>query len=146
MHKNRPTLMARISTQISATADLNQVIRWLIECQNDPMSLDASHLPALGRRSHLRVARPVTAPRAVLCGLWLVEEVDAGVCVLAGHLRFVAHPTATEIKVSFDGHALPQIGDSALQLLELIASSIKRLSPRALVQVAPVRARLSAAG
>jgi hypothetical protein len=146
MQENRPTLMARISTQISATADLNQVIRWLIECQNDPMSLDAGHLPALGRGSRLRVARPVTAPRAVLCALWLVEEVDAGVCLLAGHLRFVAHPTASEIKVSFDGHALPQIGDAALQLLELIASSIKRLSPRALVEIAPVRARLSAAG
>ena len=78
--------------------------------------------------------------------LWLVEEFDAGVCLLAGHLRFVAHPTAPEIKVSFDGHARPQIGDTALQLLELIASSIKRLSPLALVEIAPVRAPLSAAG
>jgi hypothetical protein len=92
MQKNRPTLMARISTQISASADLNQVIRWLIECQSDPMSLEARHLPALGRGSRLRVARPVTAPRAVLCALWLVEELDAGVCLLAGHLRFLAHP------------------------------------------------------
>jgi hypothetical protein len=146
MQKNRPTLMARISTQISASADLNQVIRWLIECQSDPMSLEARHLPALGRGSRLRVARPVTAPRAVLCALWLVEELDAGVCLLASHLRFVAHPTASEIKVSFDGHARPQIGDTALQLLELIALSIKRLSPLALVEIAPVRAPLSAAG
>jgi len=146
MQENRPTLMARISTQISASADLNQVIRWLIECQHDPMRLDAGNLPALGRGGRLRVARPVTAPRAVLCALWLVEEVDAGVCLLAGHLRFVAHPTASEIKVSFDGHALPQIGDAALELLELIASSIKRLSPHARVEIAPARARLSAAG
>lgn len=138
--------MARISAQICASADLNQVIRWLIECQNVPMSLDAGHLPALGRGSRLRVARPVTAPRAVLCALWLVEEVDAGVCLLAGHVRFVAHPTGSEIKVSFDGHARPQLGDAALQLLELIASSIKRLSPLALVEIAPVRASLSAAG
>jgi hypothetical protein len=48
--------------------------------------------------------------------------------------------------VSFDGHARPQIGDTALQLLEVIASSIKRLSPLALVEIAPVRAPLSAAG
>jgi hypothetical protein len=146
MHENRSTPMARVSTHISATGDLNQVIRWLIECQSDPMSLDAGHLSALRRRSRLRVARPVTAPRAVLCALWLVEEVDAGVCLLAGHLRFVAHPTAPEIKISLDGHALPPIGDSALQLVELIASSIRRLSPRALPESVPVRTRLSAAG
>jgi hypothetical protein len=146
MQPNRPTLMARISTQISASADLNQVIRWLIERQSDPMILDARHLPALGRGSRLRVARPVTAPRAVLCALWLVEELDAGVCLLAGHLRFVAHPTAPEIKVSFDGHARPQIGDATLQLLELIAASIKRLGPLARVEIAPVRAPMRAAG
>lgn len=146
MQENLPTLMPRISTQISASADLNQVVRWLIECQNHPVSLDATHLPALGRGSRLQVARPVTAPRAVLCALWLVEEVDAGVCLLAGHLRFVAHPSAAEIRVSFDGRARPQAGDAALQLLELIASSIKRLSPLALVEIAPVRAPLSVAG
>ncbi len=146
MQLNRPTLMARISTQISGSADLNQVIRWLIECQCDPMSLEARHLPALGRGSRLRVARPVTAPRAVLCALWLLEELDAGVCLLAGHLRFVAHPTASEIKVSFDGHVRPQIGDAALQLLELIALSIKRLGPLALVEIAPVRPPMTATG
>jgi hypothetical protein len=146
MQENRPTLMARISTQISAAADLNQVIRWLIECQSDPMVLDVRHLPALGRESLLRVARPVTAPRAVLCALWLVEELDAGVCLLAGHLRFVAHPTAPEIRVSFDGHARQRIADAALQLLELIASSIKRLGPLAHVEIAPVSAPMSAAG
>ncbi len=142
MQESRPTLMARISAQISASADLSQVIRWLIECHHDPISLDERHLPALGRGSRLRVARPITAPRAVLCALWLVELVDARTCLLAGHLRFVAHPTASEIKVSFEGHARPQSGDTALQLLELISSSIKGLSHPAVVE----RASLSAAG
>jgi hypothetical protein len=146
MNEDRPTLMARISAQISASADLNQVCRWLIECQHDAVRVDARHLPALGRHSRLRVARPITAPRAVLCALWLVEEVDAGVCLLAGHLRFVAHPTASEIKVSFDGQARPQIGATALQLLEVIASSIKLLSPLGLIEIASARSAIRAAG
>lgn len=141
----RPALIARISAQISASADLNQVCRWLIECQHDPVHVDAGHLPALGSNSRLRVARPITARRAVLCAVWLVEEVDAGVCVLAGHLRFVAHPTAPEIKVAFDGQARPNIGATALQLLELIAASIKRLSPLAVVEIAPTMIPIIAA-
>jgi len=145
MQRIRPALMARISAQISTSADLNQVCRWLIECLHDPVHVDAGHLPALGSHSRLRVARPITARRAVLCALWLIEEVDAGVCVLAGHLRFVAHPTAPEIKVSFDGHARPQIGAAAFQLLELIAASIKRLGPIAMVEIASSRTPLIAA-
>lgn len=137
--------MARISAQISTSADLNQVCRWLIECLHDPVHVDADHLPALGSHSRLRVARPITARRAVLCALWLIEEVDAGVCVLAGHLRFVAHPTALEIKVSFHGQARPQIGATALQLLEVIAASIKRLSPLGIAEIASTRTPLMAA-
>jgi hypothetical protein len=132
MHEDRQLLVARISAEIRALTNLSAVCEWLIELQHKPVRLDPEHLPALGRQSWLRVARPITAPRAVLCTLWLLEEVDARICLLAGTLRFVAHPTASEVRLSFDGRALPTgQGDSAArQLLELIASSIER--PRSL--------------
>ena len=120
--------MARISANIPALANLSEVCEWLIELQHSPVRLGAEHVPALGRQSWLRVARPITAPRAVLCTLWLLEEADARICLLAGTIRFVAHPTASEIRLSFVGRAVQTSqGDSAArQLLELIASSIER--------------------
>jgi hypothetical protein len=95
-------------------------------------------LPALGRHSWLRLARPITAPRAVLCTLWLVDDVVAGACLLAGHLRFVAHPTSSVVRLSFSGRTAVAMRSRALhlqadhaarQLLEVIGSSIE--SPRA---------------
>jgi hypothetical protein len=128
MNEDRPMLIARISAEISALADLSEVCRWLIECQYNPLRLDADHLPALGRHSWLRVARPVTAPRAVFCTLWLVEEAEGGGCLVAGTLRFVGHPTASAVRLSFDGRAVPTGREdrAALQLPELIAASIGR--------------------
>ena len=93
-----------------------------------PVRLDAGHIPALGRHIWLRVGRPITAPRAVLCTLWLVAEVESGDCPVAGTLRFVAHPTASDVRLSFDGRTVPngEGNRAALQLLELIAASIGR--------------------
>jgi hypothetical protein len=128
MNEDRPLLIARISAEMSAFADLSEACRWLIECQHNPLRLHAGHLPALGRNTWLRVARPITAPRAVLCTLWLIAEVDGGGFLVAGTIRFVAHPTASDVRLSFDGRAVPT-GDgnrAALQLLELIAASIGR--------------------
>jgi hypothetical protein len=128
MNEDRPMLIARVSAEMSALADLSEVCRWLIECQYNPVRLDAGHLPALGQHSWLRVARPITAPRAVLCTLWLIAEVEGGGCLVAGTLRFVAHPTGSDVRLSFDGRAVPtgEGNRAALQLLELIAASIGR--------------------
>lgn len=121
-------LIARISDEMFAVAVLSEVCRWLIECQYNPVRLDAGRLPALGQHTWLRVARPITAPRAVLCTLWLIAEVEGDGCLAAGTLRFVAHPTASDVRLSFDGRAVPsgEGNRAALQLLELIAASIGR--------------------
>jgi hypothetical protein len=132
MQEDRPKLVARISAETFASADLNQIFQWLIECQYNPVRLDADHLLALGQPIWLKVARPITAPRAVLCALWLLEEVHDGVCLLAGTLRFVAHPTASDVRLSFDGRTVPTgHGDNAArQLLEQIVASIDRMASR----------------
>jgi hypothetical protein len=128
-------LVARISAEISVPADLNDVCQWLIECQYSPVRLDADHLPAIGQHSWLRVALPITAPRAVFCTLWLVEDAGPGGCLLAGTLRFVAHPRASDIRLSFDGRTVAATrpeshrgrgDDAGRQLLELIGASIAR--------------------
>src|ERR1700693_166233 len=128
MQEDRQLLVARISEEVRALTNLSEVCEWLIERQHSPVRLDAEHLPALGRQSWLKVARPITARCAVLCTLWLLEEVDARICLLAGTLRFVGHPTASEVRLTFQGRAIPTgQGDSAArQLLEVIASSIGR--------------------
>jgi hypothetical protein len=128
MNEDRLMLVARISAEITTLADLSEVCGWLIECQYNPLRLDADRLPALGRHSWLRVARPVTAPRAVLCTLWLVEYGEGGGCLVAGALRFVGHPTGSDVRLSFDGRSVPTGREdrAALQLLELIAASIGR--------------------
>jgi hypothetical protein len=119
--------VARISAEILAPTDLTRVCEWLIERHRNPVRLHADHLPALGRHAVLKVARPIRAPRAVLCTLWLLEDVDGG-CLVAGTLRFVSHPTASDLRLSFDGRTVRTgRGDNgALQLLELIAASIGR--------------------
>ena len=132
MQEDRQLLVARISAEIRALTNLSAVCEWLIERQHSPLRLDAEHLPALGHQSWMRVARPITARRAVMCTMWLLAEVDARVCLLAGTLRFVAHPTASEVRLSFDGRTVPtgHPDKAARQLLELIASSIE--PPRSL--------------
>jgi hypothetical protein len=119
-------LVARVSAEVFAATDLAEVCEWLIERQQNPMHLQPNQLPALGRHTRLRVARPVTAPRALLCTLWLIEDADGAACLVAGTLRFVGHPTAAGVRMSFDGRTVRtgRRHDFALQLLELIASSV----------------------
>ncbi|HKB34616.1 MAG TPA: hypothetical protein VKF16_12205 [Candidatus Dormibacteraeota bacterium] len=133
-------LVARISAELSASTGLTEVCAWLIESRHHPVRLEAGHLPALGRRSWLSVARPITAPRAVLCTLWLLDELERGSCLVAGKLRFVGHPTASDVRMSFDGRAIRTgHGDNAArQLLEVIVASIEKTAARTI--------RLTAAG
>jgi hypothetical protein len=115
MQVDFPLTAAHFSAETSASADLDDVCRWLIECQSNPMRLDVRDLPALGQGTRLRLALPVTAPRAVLSTVSLLEDVDAGGCLLTGHLRFVAHPTERDIRLSFSGRAETAMGSSAIR-------------------------------
>ena len=127
-------MVARISAEASAAAHLDDVCRWLIETQGTPVRLGVDDVPALGQVSWLRLGRPIVAPRAILCALWLLDEIDAGVSLLAGQLRFVAHPTASDIRMSFSGGTTTvlrygllngQADHAARQLLGVIAGSIQ---------------------
>jgi hypothetical protein len=133
-----PQLMVtRILAETSASADLDDVCRWLIRGQVNPVRLDVDDLPALRQGSTLRLATPIRAQRAALCAAWLLEDVDPGGCLLAGHLRFVAHPTGSDIRLSFRGRIANAMGPglplrqadlAARQLLDVIAASIGRPS------------------
>jgi hypothetical protein len=135
MQESRFSTVARFSAERRTAAGLDDVFRWLVEHQGASMRLDVEEVPALGQNSWLRLALPITAPRAVLCTLWLVDNVVAGECLMAGHLRFVAHPTGSGIRLSFSGRtavamrslALSRQADhAARQLLEVIGRSIER--------------------
>jgi hypothetical protein len=143
MHMAQP--VARFSAETSASTDLDGVFRWLIDRQGNPLRLVIEDLPALGRDSMIRLARPVTAARAVLCTLWVVEDLESGTCLLAGQLRFVAHPTRSGIRLTFSGRAAVavtsgflrrQADHAAHQLVELIARSIERPAAPGRFQVA----------
>ena len=130
--EDRRSAVARISAEASASAALDEVCRWLI-ARATPVRLDLDDLPALGQDCWLRLALPITAPRAVLCAIWLLEDIDTGGCLMTGHLRFVAHPTGQELRLSFSGRTatamrpalLGHANHAARQLLELIAQSIE---------------------
>lgn len=135
MQEARISNVARISAERPTAARLDDVFRWLVEHQGAAMRLDVEEVPALGQPSWLRLALPITSPRAVLCTLWLVDDVVAGECLLAGHLRFVAHPTSSDIRLSFSGRTAVAMRSGALyreadhaarQLLEVIGRSIER--------------------
>jgi hypothetical protein len=129
-------MVARVSVETSALADLDEVCRWLIQRQVNPVRFDALDLPALGQSSWLKLALPITAPRAVLCALWLLEEMTPGGCFMVGQLRFVARPTGSDVRLSFSGRTatamgsvlLRQANDAAQQLVGVIAASIGRPS------------------
>src|SRR5258708_20200536 len=91
----------RISVETSASADLDQVVRWLLECRSNPLRLEAYHLPSLGQGARLMLAVPMTARRAVLWALWVLEDGAPGACLLSGPLRFVAPPNAAALTRSF---------------------------------------------
>ena len=141
VQEDRRFALARITAEASASAALDDVCRWLIARQSNPVRLDVDDLPALGQGCWLRLALPVTAPRAVLCSLWLLEDIDAGGCLMTGHLRFVAHPIRSDIRLSFSGRTATAMKPTVLhghsdhaarQLLEVIAASIE--CPLAAVQ------------
>jgi hypothetical protein len=145
MWEDRPLVVARISAEASAAAELDVVCRWLIESLSNPMRLAVEDIPAIGQGSCLRLALPITAPRAALCGLWLLEDMETGGCLLAGQLRFVAHPTDSGVRLSFAGHSAAvlrygllegQADRAAQQLLQTIAASIDRRSTLAADQMA----------
>ena len=134
MVEDRKFLVARMSAEISASADLGEVCRWLIARRSNPIRLGVDHLPALGQGSRLKLALPISAPRAVLCSAWLLEDVDAGECLVVGQLRFVAHPTGSGIRLTFSGRTATAISPSrvrcqaehaARQLVEVIARSLR---------------------
>jgi hypothetical protein len=123
----------RISVETSVSANLVEVSRWLVECRSNPLRVEAEHLPSLGQGAKLMLAVPMTARRAVLCVLWLLEDGAAGACLLSGQLRFVAHPTASDVVLSFSGHTAIPMTSAFLyrrahhavgELLQLIAESI----------------------
>ncbi len=123
----------RISVETSSSANLDQVVRWLLECRVNPLRLEAYHLPSLGRSVRLMLAVPMTARRAVLCALWLLEDGAAGACLLSGQLRFVAHPSEPDVTVSFSGRTATAMTSgfhyrrahhAVGELLQLIAESI----------------------
>lgn len=124
-------MSARLSAERSALASLDEALRWLIDSQYNPVRLGVDDLPALGQDCWLRLALPITAPRALICALWLIEDVVDGACVLAGHLRFVGHPTGPDTRLSFSGRTATSTGpghDAAQQLLGVIAASIESRS------------------
>ena len=138
--------VARVSAEGSTAAGLDDVFGWLVQNQGNAIRLDVEDVPALGQHSWLRLAVPISAPRAVLCTLWLVDDVVAGECLLAGHLRFVAHPTRSDIRLSFSGRTAVAMRSGALrlqaahaarQLLDVVGRSIER--PRVASFAAAIR-------
>ena len=132
-------MSARLSAETSAPANLDEALRWLIDSQYNPVRLAVEDLPALAKDCWLRLALPITAPQAVICALWLIEDVGDGACVLAGHLRFVGHPTGAITRLSFSGRtAAPVVPghDAARQLLGVIAASIESRSTLARAEIA----------
>jgi hypothetical protein len=139
MNDRRPSMLARISAETSVSAHLHEACRWVIESQTDQVRLAVDDLPALGCGSTLIVGRPITAARAVMCALWLLEDVVGGACLLAGRIRFLAHPTDSGIRLSFSGRAatatesglpLGQADHAARQLLDVVAKSLGRRRPK----------------
>ena len=125
----------RITVETTASANLDEVSRWLLECRANPLRLEAEHLPSLGQGARLLLAVPMTARRAVLCALMLLEEGAAGACLLSGQLRFVADPHGPDVTLSFSGHTAMSMTNGFLyrqahhvvgELLQLIAESIPR--------------------
>jgi hypothetical protein len=138
MQTNTAVKDARISVETSASASLEAVRSWLTERRGNPLRLQAHDLPALGQGARLALAVPMTARRAVLCAIWLLEDADAGGCLLSGQLRFVAHPSSSNIMLTFRGRTAMAMTTGALyrrahhvvgQLLQLVAESIQRPGP-----------------
>src|SRR5260370_5297858 len=89
----------RISVETSSSANLDQVVRWLLECRVNPLRLEAYHLPSLGRSVRLMLAVPMTARRAGLCALLLLPDRAPGAGLLSGQLPFLVPPIATHVAV-----------------------------------------------
>src|ERR1700686_3697350 len=139
MQEFRPWMSARLSAETSAPANLEEALRWLIENQYNPVHLAVDDIPALGQDCRLRLALPITAPRALICAVWLIEDGDDGECGLAGHLRFVGHPTGPDTRLSFSGRtaAPTEAGhEAARQLLGGIVTSIESRSTPARTAIA----------
>src|SRR5258707_7098161 len=93
----------RISVETSASANLDQVVRWLLECRGNPLRLEAHHLPSLGQSARLLLAVALTARRAVACAPWLPDDHGPGARLVSRPLRLAAHPHAGDHQMSLSG-------------------------------------------
>src|SRR5260370_40394259 len=86
----------RISVETSSSANLDQVVRWLLECRVNPLRLEAYHLPCLGRGVRLMLAVTMNARRGGVCALLVLGGGGPGAGAVSGPRRFRGPTSETE--------------------------------------------------
>jgi hypothetical protein len=128
-------MVTGVRSETTVFTSLANIHLWLTQNQGAEVEL-----PGL----HLHVGLPITAPRAVICTVWLLEKAGGSTPLLAGRLRGLTNPRDGSVRLVFDGTAAPELAGRgapatgervhdelarvARHLLEMIALDCNRVS------------------
>lgn len=126
-------MVAGVQTETTLFTSLANLYLWLSQNQGTEIEVPGSRL---------HVGLPITAPRAVICTVWLLDGTLDSTPLLAGRLRGVIHPRDGSVRLSFTGSAASSLAGTkrpvsselvrgegarvARQLLDLIAIGCER--------------------
>ncbi len=126
-------MVAGVLADTKLFTSLADLYLWLSQNQGNEVELPGSRL---------HVGLPMTAARAVICTIWLLDSSLGSTPLLAGRLRALIHPRDGSVRLTFTGSADPRLAGKdesasservrsegarvARQLLELIAIDCER--------------------
>lgn len=89
-------MVTNIRSETTVLTSLTNIHLWLARNQGGEVELPGSRL---------QVGLAMTAPRAVICTIWLLEKRGGPTPLLAGRLRGVINPRDGSVRLGFDGGA-----------------------------------------
>ncbi len=104
-----------VRSETTVFTSLANIQLWLT--QNQGAEVELSGL-------RLQVGLPITAPRAVICTIWLLEKGGGSVPLVAGRLRGLINPRDGSVRLAFEGIA--EVSGVARHLLDAIALDCDR--------------------
>ena len=130
-------MVGGIHSETTVHASLSDIYLWLAKYRGG--QVDASRLfPAAPTRDvSLHVGLPISAARAVICAMWLVEKPGSPTPLLAGRIRGLMNPRDASVQLRFDGTAWPSaVGGAAATKSDYVRIEGTRLARHLLELIA----------
>lgn len=106
-------MVSLIRTEITVSVSLANIYVWLAQNRGRDVRVVASWPAPPRHEVHLRLGLPISAARAVICDVWLVDKQDVTTPLLSGRLFGLVNPHDDSVRLIFEGYAGQGIDEGA---------------------------------